>query len=342
MQLKMVAKQTMVNPDVPIQALVPLEWDRHRLQRFARVLPCMLYEYVMAPNGRRELLFVGSNCQELLELEEKDFLADATLFAALVLEEDLQRLIAEDVAANLEGVAFTSEVRIQTSSGRRKWVQLSSRPNPPTDSGIVVWSGFMLDFTERKLVEEQVRQLALFDPLTNLPNRRLLNDRLLQAMSASDRSGAQGALMVLDLDNFKIINDKYGHLAGDELLIEAAARLKRSVRAMDTVGRFGGDEFVVMLSELSLDAADSMQQASAVAEKIRSALAEPFLLQVTETGQALGTVQHRCGASIGAILFSGLAVDQDSLIKGADAAMYRAKAAGRNQVRFCAASNGSG
>jgi len=294
----------------------------------------MLYEYVRKPDGSSEFLFVGSKCRELLELKENDLLADAGLFWELVLAEDLQRLKSEDASANKEGISFLTEVRIQTNSGCLKWIELSARPNSAAAGEIVVWSGYMLDITERKKMEERVRQMALYDTLTNLANRRLFNDRLIQAMSAIVRSGAYGAVIVLDLDHFKAINDAHGHLVGDALLVAAATRLKGCVRAMDTVGRFGGDEFVVMLSELSADQAESKRQASEVAEKIRIALAKPYMLTIHHAGQPDTQLERRCTASLGVILFSGKEVGPDDLIAEADAAMYLAKKAGRNQIRF--------
>jgi len=190
------------------------------------------------------------------------------------------------------------------------------------------------DISKRKRMEEQVRQFAFFDGLTNLPNRRLLNDRLSQAMAASKRSGCHGALMFLDLDNFKPVNDRYGHEAGDALLIEAALRLKCCMREMDTVARLGGDEFVVMLSQLHVDEAESTAQARMVAEKIRLALSEPYLLTIATEGTAARAVEHHCTASIGVTLFLDHQGSRDDILKWADAAMYQAKDAGRNQIRF--------
>jgi len=190
------------------------------------------------------------------------------------------------------------------------------------------------DISERKQMEEQVRQLAFIDPLTKLPNRRLLNDRLRQAMSASKRSGCYGAFMFLDLDNFKPLNDAHGHAAGDSLLIEAAARLSSCVREMDTVARFGGDEFVVMLSVLSADKTESTLQVQSIAEKIRDALSKPYLLTVKSVAQADAAVEYHCTVSIGAALFINNATSQDDVLKWADTAMYQAKAAGGNLIRF--------
>lgn len=190
------------------------------------------------------------------------------------------------------------------------------------------------DITERKRIEETIRNLAFYDALTQLPNRRMLNDRLGQAMAASKRSGQYGALLFLDLDNFKPLNDHYGHNAGDLLLIEVAQRLSGCVRQIDTVARFGGDEFVVMLGALDADKMESLRQAEIVAEKIRVALAQPYLITFSPEDGSEITVNHRCTSSIGAVLFFDHEASQEDIIKWADTAMYRAKEDGRNLIRF--------
>jgi diguanylate cyclase (GGDEF)-like protein/PAS domain S-box-containing protein len=190
------------------------------------------------------------------------------------------------------------------------------------------------DITRRKEMEDRIHQLAFFDALTNLPNRRLLNDRLSQTLLAIKRSGRFGALMFIDLDNFKPLNDTHGHAMGDLLLIEVANRLKASVREMDTVARIGGDEFVVMLSELDADPELSENQARAVAEKIRSRLAEPYVLTKPESQTDFTEFTHRCTASVGGILVEPCTTDMEAKMVQADAAMYQAKAQGRNQVLF--------
>ena len=193
--------------------------------------------------------------------------------------------------------------------------------------------GMIRDITERKQMEEQVRQLAFYDTLTSLPNRRLLNDRLSQAMAAGKRSGWFSALLFLDLDNFKPLNDRHGHVVGDLLLIEVAQRLKRCVRENDTVARFGGDEFVVILGELAADRAGAGAQARIVAQKISTALSEPYLLNISRDGES-SVVEHRCSTSIGAVVFVSHECSVDDVLKWADESMYRAKAAGGGQVRF--------
>jgi len=193
--------------------------------------------------------------------------------------------------------------------------------------------GITADITERKNAEAQVRNFAFHDTLTKIPNRRLLIDRLGQAMAAGKRSGRFGAVMFLDLDNFKPLNDRYGHDVGDLLLIEVAHRLTRCVRESDTVARFGGDEFVVMLGELDADKTLATARAGMVAGKIRSALAEPYLLS-RQGGEAEAAVEHRCTSSTGVALFFGNESGQEEILKRADMAMYQAKKDGRNITRF--------
>jgi len=182
--------------------------------------------------------------------------------------------------------------------------------------------------------EEQVRQLAFHDTLTGLPNRRMLGDRLNQAIAAGKRSGMYGALMFLDLDNFKRLNDVHGHAVGDLLLIEVAKRLTVCLREMDTVARFGGDEFVVVLAELNTDKTMSSCQARAVAEKILASVQAPYQLNVSRNGQSGITVQHQCSVSIGVVVFVGQQASQIDIMRWADAAMYQAKDAGRNTIRL--------
>jgi diguanylate cyclase (GGDEF)-like protein/PAS domain S-box-containing protein len=181
------------------------------------------------------------------------------------------------------------------------------------------------DITERKKTELKINELAFFDPLTELPNRTLLLDRLGQAMTSSARSGSYGALLFLDLDKFKTINDTLGHDMGDLLLKQVAERLQTCVRAGDSVARLGGDEFVVMLENLSLNEREAASQAEAVGEKIRTTLNLPYTLR---------DVAYHSSPSMGVSLFCGEQTDMEVLLKQADLAMYKAKEAGRNALRF--------
>lgn len=231
-------------------------------------------------------------------------------------------------------ITIEEEIEIECFDGTHKIILNSSLPLRRSDGSI---SGAIIvnqDITERKQAEEQIRHLAFYDTLTQLPNRRLLNDRIGQVMAASKRSGNYGALMFLDLDNFKPLNDTHGHDVGDLLLVEVAHRIASCVREVDTVARFGGDEFVVMLSELDADKDESAAQAGTVAEKIRATLAEPYFLTFKQEGDAEVTVVHRCTSSIGVALFINHEAGPEDVLKWADIAMYQAKEGGRNRVHF--------
>ncbi|MDO8811975.1 MAG: diguanylate cyclase [Gallionella sp.] len=233
----------------------------------------------------------------------------------------------------MSGQTWHGEIVNRRKDGSLYDEALIIAPVSGEDGKIRYFVAIMQDITERKQAEEQISNLAFYDALTQLPNRRLLNDRLEQAMAASKRSGHYGAVMFLDLDNFKPLNDTYGHGVGDLLLITVAYRLVDCVRETDTVARFGGDEFVVMLGELDVDKAESITQAGLVAEKIRAALAEPYSLKLKHEGEDETTVEHHCAASIGVVVFNSES-SPENIIKQADIAMYQAKEGGRNSVRF--------
>ncbi|OQW89895.1 MAG: hypothetical protein BWK72_01250 [Rhodoferax ferrireducens] len=185
--------------------------------------------------------------------------------------------------------------------------------------------GTMTDITERKQAENEINNLAFYDPLTSLPNRRLLLDRLKQAIASSARSARHGALLFIDLDNFKHLNDNRGHQIGDLLLQQVAQRLQSCVREGDTTARLGGDEFVVMLEDMSLHLEEAAEHARTVGEKILGSLNQPYLL---------GNYAHHSTPSIGITLFAQHQGSIDDLLKRADLAMYEAKASGRNTLRF--------
>jgi len=181
------------------------------------------------------------------------------------------------------------------------------------------------DITVRKAAEDEIQNLAYYDPLTHLPNRRLLMDRLNHALASGTRNGRQGALLFIDLDNFKTLNDTLGHNIGDLLLQQVASRLESCVRVGDTVARLGGDEFVVMLEDLNGQALDAAAQTEIVGEKILATLNQPY---------QLASYECRSSPSIGATLFNNQECAIEELMKQADIAMYQAKKAGRNTLRF--------
>ncbi|HEY9096025.1 MAG TPA: EAL domain-containing protein, partial [Hydrogenophaga sp.] len=218
-----------------------------------------------------------------------------------------------------------TEFKVHRKNGDSFWVELEVVSVQASAEEVSHWVAVGRNITHRKASEDMVRHLALHDPLTDLPNRQLLLDRLQKALSQSARTGQHGALMFIDLDNFKILNDTLGHHVGDQLLQQVAQRLTRSVRKTDTVARLGGDEFVVMVDDLSTETTVAATKARALSEKVLNVLREPF--------EIVGH-QHFATPSIGVATFSGDQNDVGELLKQADLAMYQAKALGRNTLCY--------
>jgi len=204
-----------------------------------------------------------------------------------------------------------------------KWLTITAVKD--NDGVVTHYVGIHVDITERKAAENEIQLLAYYDLLTRLPNRRLLMDRLQQAIASGARTGRKGALLLIDLDNFKTLNDTLGHQVGDQLLQQIAQRLEACVRDGDTVARLGGDEFVVILENLSEHALDAASQIETVGEKILTSLRQPY---------QFATHKYESTASIGATLFNDKPQATNELLKQADIAMYQAKKAGRNALRF--------
>jgi len=258
--------------------------------------------------NREELLNVHpSKLSPHKQPDGQDSYAKAESMIAIASDKGLHRF--EWIHTKADGTSFVAEVTLSIID--------------PADRQTIycVWR----DISERKAAEDEINHLAFYDPLTRLPNRRLLLDRLQQALASSARLGREGALLFLDLDNFKVLNDTLGHDIGDLLLLQVALRLESCVREDDTVARLGGDEFVVVLEALSNDALVAAAQTEAIGEKILAALSEPY---------QLGTHEQLSSVSIGAVLFSNHQASIEDLMKQADIAMYQAKKAGRNTLRF--------
>ncbi len=241
-------------------------------------------------------------------------------FVDIIHPEDRERYLALVNAAWEQAGACTNEYRVIRKDGRVAW--LSSHGKTLADAGGKVYRmiGVSQDITERKRQEEEARFLAYHDTLTGLPNRRLLDDRLRQAVFLAQRRDARIAVMVIDLDRFKQVNDALGHRAGDAVLREAAHRIAGCVRKADTLARHGGDEFVVVIPDLTQEG-----DCQVVAEKILRVLEPAFVVDGRE---------FAIGASIGISLCPTDASDGEGVLRNADAAMYRAKQLGRNNYRF--------
>jgi len=236
-----------------------------------------------------------------------------------------------DIYYHLEKLVFSGihvaheEQETLNNNGEKGWIDNRKYPMHDDNGQIMGLFGIARDITENKKQQQEIEQLAFYDPLTGLPNRRLLMDRIQHALTTSARSGRVGAILFLDLDHFKTLNDTLGHDVGDLLLQQVAERLKKCVRAGDTVARFGGDEFIIMLEDLSLQAPEAISEVDYIAQKILKAVNQAFTLKGKE---------YLSSTSIGITLFCGRDTGINELIKQADIAMYQAKSKGRNGLRF--------
>lgn len=252
--------------------------------------------------------------------------------AAEAIGQPISRLLYRDTTVFEEGTRkvmehgeWVGEVLQIDKQGHEIWVEAHWSLVHGDDGKPVSILAINTDISQRKESEAEIYTLAFHDSLTRLPNRQLLHNRLQQVLMSATRTNDNGAILFLDLDNFKSLNDTQGHAIGDKLLVQVAQRLLLCVRESDTVARIGGDEFVVMLTSLGSQRAEAATQAQLVAEKIVAAFAEPFDLEGFE---------YSSTPSVGVALFSDTQLSVEELLKRADLAMYQAKAAGRNTIRF--------
>ena len=232
--------------------------------------------------------------------------------------------------------AWSGEINNRRADGSFYTVWSSINAVRDADGAVLNYMATQSDVTQLHNAQLALVHQASYDILTGLPNRALFNDRLAQLMAASQRHSKSFALLFVDLDRFKEVNDTLGHQVGDALLQEVARRLQQSVRTEDTVARIGGDEFVVMLTDLQSEPTAARIHACNLAEKICASLAQPYVLSITQANGDICMIEHRCTASMGLTLFSAVDADQEQILRRADAAMYQAKEQGRNRVVFSA------
>jgi diguanylate cyclase (GGDEF)-like protein/PAS domain S-box-containing protein len=306
------------------QAAASLRQGEELLRQIAGQVPGMVYRLRLDAQGRPSFVYVSPGAQALFGLSPELLLDDGQRLAERVHPEDRARILAllstaaGDAAAS--EAARSLEFRVSGPDGGERWIRVENN-EVGRDAQGVVHNGIMVDVTERKLAEAQVWHQAHHDLLTGLPNRRWLHERLALALrSCTPELGQQVALLLIDLDHFKDVNDTLGHGSGDALLVEAARRMRESLRASDILGRMGGDEFALVLP-LCADAAE----AGRVAERLLNVLAQPYLLD---------TERVHVGASIGVALYPTDATDVETLLQDADQALYRAKDDGRNRLCY--------
>ena len=242
-------------------------------------------------------------------------------------EDSWARLNAAVELCLADGLSYVCDAEVVRPDGSHIFITVRGAADRDESGMITQLHGTVQDITARKQAEDQIKQLAYFDPLTSLPNRRLFMDRMRMAMISSTRSRQFGALLMLDLDHFKDLNDTQGHDMGDRLLVEVSKRLSVTMRQEDTISRLGGDEFVFLVEGLGEEEAAAGLQAEGIAQKVHEALCQPYAL-------AEGRSAYHSTPSIGVTLFLGQDASLDVLLKQADVALYQAKSAGRNAIRF--------
>ncbi len=289
-----------------------------RLDRLTSQVPGGFYQVVVTADGRMTAPYASSGLMETLG---RSGAFDPYAVIRWVHEDDRSEVMASQVAARKDNTPWAQVFRIRTESGAIRWIQAFATPEPIDDG--VIWHGHLHDTTERKQRELEIADLAFFDSLTRLPNRRMLLDRLPQAIASAARRGNCGAILFIDLDDFKAINDTFGHAAGDDFLVEIGGRLRRAVRRNDIVARLGGDEFVILLEDVGKDAETARETARAVAAKAQAGL---------RAGFRVGKVHHLVTSSIGVVVFDGTETSADDLLKYADLAMYDTKVSGKSGI----------
>ena len=308
--------------------------DIDLLELIALHVDGVVFQFRLRADGSACFPYVSDNVGKFFPLVAAEIYADARRLLAQIPPSVVDRLQASIRQACRALSCWKHQ--FQTIRGQRdgRWLQVYALPRREAD-GATLWYGVVTDVTERRMHDEQVLQMAYYDALTCLPNRRLLTERLTQAIADSRRQSAYSALLFLDLDNFKRLNDGHGHAVGDLLLIEAATRLKKVVREMDTVARLGGDEFVVILRVLHAEKEKAAELAGLIAEKIRGALSTACRLTFRHGDGEEVTIEHHNTASIGITLFRDHDSSHADILRRADRAMYQAKEAGRDAIRYC-------
>lgn len=295
---------------------------RESKQRYRGVLedtPILICRF--RPDG--EITFVNKAYCEYFDKKEQDLLGSC--FLEWVPGADRDSVMSNIGALTESAPTLSHDHRVVKTDGTIRWHRWTNRALFDSTGQIIAYQAIGEDVTERKLAEQRIEYQANMDDLTDLPNRRLFRDRLSQAVAHCRRHGCKGAVVFLDIDQFKQINDSLGHPVGDALLKEIAIRLRPVLRGEDTLARLGGDEFILLFPEISGDLKSATQHAEAGAQKIQSALSAPFVVE----GEELHVT-----ASAGIALFPVGSEDTDDIIKHADTAMYRAKEDGRNSICF--------
>jgi diguanylate cyclase (GGDEF)-like protein/PAS domain S-box-containing protein len=280
-----------------------------RFRRMVEHLPAI--NFIVGMGADAAVTYVSPRISALVGFADDELVADATQWLALVHPDDHERVREEIAASERFVVPLATEYRMVARDGRVVWVRDERVPVRDGFAGALTWQGILLDVTERKALEAQLMHQAFHDGLTGLPNRALFHDRVAHARSRAMRFRQGIAVLFIDLDGFKQVNDRFGHAVGDRLLAAVGERLRLAVRESDTAARYGGDEFTVLLEDI-----ERAEDAAEVALRVIAAFRSPFPID----GQTIVI-----SPSVGAAFTQDGGAGADALLQAADTAMYRAK-----------------
>lgn len=284
-------------------------------------LPGALFQLVRDENDRYTLPFVSETFPAVSGVVHEPGTSTITSFVRTIHPDDLSEYLRAIEASETSVTPLDHEFRVVGADNRERWLRVTARPE--IEGRRVTWHGYLMDVSLRRHQATEIEKLAYYDPLTGLPNRRLVLDRMRDAVRMCEEHRIFGAIHFIDLDNFKSLNDTKGHAVGDRYLTEVGQRLAACVEAGDTVGRIGGDEFVVVTTRAATDRSSATRDAIVLGNRILAALAAPVQLEC---------IRHSASASLGVVIFDGRDCNVDELLKRADVAMYKAKASGRNAL----------
>jgi diguanylate cyclase (GGDEF)-like protein len=299
--------------------------EEERLRKLASHVPGGLFQLVRTSKGVFDVVFASSGFTDLLDLHSNSSGFDIEHFVSLIHPEDLSGYNMSLKISRQSGRIWSHDFRVVTDHGKTKWLKVQATPESKPDYSII-WHGYLQDISTTKADEAVIRSLAYHDTLTKLPNRRSLIDRIQQKIASCQRSQDYSALLFIDVDNFKQLNDLHGHEVGDLLLIEIGKRLGQMVRRNDTVARLAGDEFVVLLDMSGANKEVAVKRAKSIARKITASFQSAFVL---------GHLSHIASVSIGGLAFTGDDNSTvDDILRMADIAMYDVKKSGRNAFKI--------
>jgi diguanylate cyclase (GGDEF)-like protein/PAS domain S-box-containing protein len=313
------AEQALVDSEARLRAA------EARYRTLVEQLPLAIYVNDLDEAGTP--LYRSPATETITGRSPEEWTGSPALLAEAVHPDDRDRVLAELAAAAADGAALSTEYRIVRPDGSIVWVLDESAVVHDDDAGRACRQGYLLDMTAHRSVEEQLAHVAEHDPLTGLPNWAMFQQRVREAVGRAEAAGRGAAVLLVDLDDFKLVNDSFGHAAGDALIVEAARRLAEAVEDASAVSRLGGDEFAILLADLDPGRGDGTGLAAdAMAERVRAALRAPAEIAGTEI---------YCPASVGISLYPEDAADPAELLKRADTALFQSKAAGRDgQSRY--------